>query len=142
DARNFLTSIEKQVGHARGLIEITAAVSTKVNDEAFCALADESLGRGFELICRCLVELLQRDIADVSVEQDCEGDCRDTDIGAGERHRDWLCNNSAEELHRKLGSGDSLESVGCLPRCPATSISGIDRYYAIAFHNTGLLCRS
>src|SRR5687768_10733046 len=141
NARDLHSLLQEEIGDGRRLLEISPTVSAKIDHETFGTFSRKSLDGGFELLGRRLVELLERYIADVSLDHDGVGNRRDAHVRASERDRDGLGHSGTKELDGHLRSRTALEDVRHLRGGPSTGIGGIHLNDAVSLDHAGLLSR-
>src|SRR5689334_18956484 len=133
NAGDLLSLVQEQVADAQRLIEDAARITAQVDDDPLRALSRKLGYRVFDFVARALVELEQRDVADVAIEHDGVGHRRDVYDRPGEGDRNELRNTGAGELHQNSAAWVALQSIRRLRNSPATDVGGVDEIDAIAF---------
>ena len=130
--RDLRAVLEEQVADVDRLIDDAAAVAAQVDHDAARALACERLHRVLELLARRLVELEQRQVADLAVEQNRVRHRRDVDHRARELEHDRRGDARPREGDAHLRARISLERVRHLRQLPAVHRLILDRDDVVA----------
>lgn len=141
NAGDLLAFPEEEVADTQRLVENPARIAAQVDDYSFRAFAPQFIDGSLEIIPRALIELEQRDVADLSVYHDRVRNGWNADNGAGECDGDELGYAGARELDEHSTPGISLKGIRSLLDSPAPGIGGIDEIDSIAFLDACLLGR-